>query len=352
MTNVILECNLAPGDVVMLTAAVRDLHRQYPGEFATDVRTLCPDLWLHNPQITSLNEKHDKVRRILCSYPLINYANTAPYHCLHGFTEFLSEQLGVAVQPTEFRGDIHLSAQERAWFSQVHELTGEDTPFWVLSAGGKYDLSAKWWDKKRFQEVVDYFRGKIQFVQVGHVAHYHPKLNGVIDLRGKTSLRELVRLVYHAEGVLSPVTMLMHLAAAVPGKKQSAGLRPCVVIAGGREPPHWEHYPGHQFIHTVGALPCCATGGCWKDRAVKLRDGDNRDRKSNLCTNLVGNLPRCMHMITSDEVIRRIDTYYKGGQLAYLDCSQNQAATLGVRKTRRNTIFPEELTIHRRDCSR
>ena len=32
--------------------------------------------------------------------------------------------------------------------------------------------------------------------------------------------------------------------------------RPCVVIAGGREPPHFTAYPHHQFIHTVGALRC------------------------------------------------------------------------------------------------
>ena len=42
----------SPGDIVMLTAAVRDLHLAYPGRFATDVRTSCPALWEHNPWIT------------------------------------------------------------------------------------------------------------------------------------------------------------------------------------------------------------------------------------------------------------------------------------------------------------
>ena len=37
----------------------------------------------------------------------------------------------------------------------------------------------------------------------------------VLDLRGKTDLRQLIRLVYHAQGVLCPVTLAMHLAAAV-----------------------------------------------------------------------------------------------------------------------------------------
>jgi hypothetical protein len=34
----------SPGDIVMLTAAVRDLHRAHPGELLADVRTSCPDL--------------------------------------------------------------------------------------------------------------------------------------------------------------------------------------------------------------------------------------------------------------------------------------------------------------------
>ncbi len=33
------KCNLSLGDIVVLTAAVRDLHAQYPGFFTTDVRT-------------------------------------------------------------------------------------------------------------------------------------------------------------------------------------------------------------------------------------------------------------------------------------------------------------------------
>ena len=39
MRKIILKNNLSPGDLVMLTAAVRDLHLSYPGCFETDVRT-------------------------------------------------------------------------------------------------------------------------------------------------------------------------------------------------------------------------------------------------------------------------------------------------------------------------
>ena len=56
MRKLILRNFQSPGDILMLTAAVRDLHRCHPGEFLTDVRTSCPELWHHNPHLTPLSE--------------------------------------------------------------------------------------------------------------------------------------------------------------------------------------------------------------------------------------------------------------------------------------------------------
>lgn len=49
MRTLILKNHLCPGDVVALTAAVRDLHRTHPGRYLTDVRTPFQALWEHNP---------------------------------------------------------------------------------------------------------------------------------------------------------------------------------------------------------------------------------------------------------------------------------------------------------------
>jgi ADP-heptose:LPS heptosyltransferase len=344
--KIILNCGLSPGDIVMLTAAVRDLHHCYPGQYLTDVRTSCAELWDNNPHITTLDDADPAVETIDCSYPLINQANQAPYHCLHGFIEFLNARLGLNVRPTRYRGDIHLSPRERAWYSQVRELTGREIPFWIIAAGGKFDVTVKWWAHARYQAVVDAFRGKIQFVQVGAAGHYHPKLDGVVDLRGQTNLRQLVRLVHHSQGVLCPVTALMHLAAAVELKSNRKSVRPCVVIAGGREPAHWEQYPGHQFIHTIGALNCCLAAGCWRNRAEPLRDGDRRDQKANLCANITDRLPSCMDMISADEVVRKISGYFSGGAIRYLTPTESSAAERGVTGTSKNPFDSLPLNIH------
>ena len=293
----------------MLTAAVRDLHVCYPGQFLTDVRTRSSGLWMNNPYLTSLDASDPDVEIIDCQYPLIHRSNESSFHFIHGFIDHLNERLGLRIQLSAFRGDLHLTDAEKALPSAIEELIGAPLPYWIVVAGGKYDFTIKWWHFRRYQQVINQLSGKMLFVQVGDKGDYHPPLDGVIDLRGKTSLRELIRLVYHSRGVLCGVTFLMHLAAAVECAPGAGKSRPCVVVAGGREAPHWEAYPHHQFIHTVGALPCCATGGCWRSRIVPLGDDNEKDDAHNLCVDVVNGLPHCMHLITAEDVVRRIALY-------------------------------------------
>jgi ADP-heptose:LPS heptosyltransferase len=319
MRKWILRNKQSPGDILMLTAAVRDLHHCLPGQFLTDVRTSCPQLWEYNPYLTPLAEDDPEVEIIDCHYPLIHQSNQSSVHFVQGFIDFLNERLPQRIAPSVFKGDIHLSAAEKCRPSPVAERIGQEIPYWVVVAGGKFDATVKWWPFRRYQAVVDQFREKILFVQIGEDGHFHPELHGVLDFRGKTSLRDLIRLVYHAQGVLCPVTFLMHLAAAVEVRAGPLTTRACVVVAGGREPPQWEAYPHHQFIHTIGALPCCAAGGCWRSRTLPLGDNDENDRPEALCLDVRDGMPHCMHLITPEEVARRIDLYFRGGFLPFLD---------------------------------
>ncbi len=122
--------------------------------------------------------------------------------------------------------------------------------------------------------------------------------------------------------------MLMHLAATVPVKPDMPLNRPCVVGAGGREPIQWEADPHHQFINTNAGLRCSDNGGGWKSRTVPLGDGDEKDKQENLCVDVVKKeirhaaiprgkkavetyaLPRCMDMITAQEIGRRIEAIF------------------------------------------
>jgi ADP-heptose:LPS heptosyltransferase len=118
--------------------------------------------------------------------------------------------------------------------------------------------------------------------------------------------------MYHADGVVCPVTFAMHLAAAVPVRPNGRKSRPCVVIAGGREPSQWEAYPSHTFLHTCGALKCCDHGGCFKSRVKPLYDGAESDNSLCVMPVEIGNkdfLPKCMDMIAASDVIQAVERY-------------------------------------------
>ncbi len=362
MIKAILRCSLSPGDIIMLSAAVRDLHRSHPGKFSTSLRTSAAAIWDFNPNV-SVHHGEDCDIDISCEYPLIHYSNTGPWHFIHGFIQNLSDKLALKINPTEFKGDIHLSVLEKKWMSQVQEITRIPIPFWIISAGGKFDYTAKWWPAERYQQVVDHFAGRIFFVQVGEESHHHPPLRGTLNLIGKTNLRQMIRLMHHAQGVLCSVTMHMHLAAAVPVRCGMPQNRPCVVVAGAREPAQWEAYPHHQYLHTNGTLSCCEQGGCWKARVVPLGDLDHKDCPGSLCNNVVhlrdstlsytrsklddvpsyakpafpgrqvtDFLPRCLDLVTAVDVIRAIELYFQGGVVEYLAKLESQVV-LDLMKT-------------------
>ena len=111
--RLILRSNQSPGDILMLTAAVRDLHAAYPEMFVTDVRTSAEDIWANNPFLTPLREDEQDVEIVDMHYPLVHNCNQHPYHFVEAFPRFLEEKLGLPIPVTDFRGDIHLSQQER-----------------------------------------------------------------------------------------------------------------------------------------------------------------------------------------------------------------------------------------------
>ncbi len=327
MKRLILKSFQSPGDILMMTAAVRDLHSAHPGKFQTDVRTSVDAIWENKPYLTPLVEGETGVETLDMHYPLNQHSNQWPYHFIQGFLQYLEEHLDIRVPPPNCCGDIHLSEEEKQ-SPPPHAELGSPENFWIIIAGGKYDFTAKWWNPASYQKVVNELHGRVHFVQCGEQGHWHTKLEGVTDLVGKTSLREFNRLMHYADGVVCPVTFAMHLAAAVETRPERPKNRAAVVVAGGREPPHWEAYSHHQFISYNGALPCCAHGGCWKSRCQLVGDGDEKDRR-NICEQPVQvtpelRIPKCMKMITPQDVVRRIEMYYEGGSLQYgCDCSES-----------------------------
>ena len=324
-TKLILINRLAPGDILVMTNALRDLHLAFPGKYQTEVRSPCNAIFENNPYFTKLDYDEGEYTRgeqelhkgdkngssfvikgdILCidmHYPMIHTSGEAGWHFGYGHRDFLESVLRVKIPQTSIRPEIYLSQAEHDWISPVIQSTGYDGPYWAINAGSKGDYTLKQYPY--YQEVVDLLKGKVQFVQIGVQGHNHIPLKGVINMVGETrSERKLFRLINQSLGVLSCVSFPMHIAAAFN--------KPCVVVAGGREGTRWELYPNQQFLYVNGCLPCAPYDGCWKS---KLEDCTNKFKVS---PEDEKETPRCMTMIKPQDIVRSIERYYEGGILSY-----------------------------------
>lgn len=317
--NLIFRNRQAPGDVLMITAAVRELHMQYPGRFVTDVMTTVQEhIWANNPYLTPLTRENAKTIQMRYGEYLRN-GNKSRLHFMTAFPMYLNKYFNLDLKLTRLRADLYFTEEEL-------DQPLIEGPYWLVVSGGKSDFTAKIWEHIRWQNVVNKLKNKVAFVQVGgdtnrrRPRHIHQVLSGAVNWIGKTNFRELIRLVLHCQGVVCGVTCTAHLAGALN--------KPCVVVAGGREAYTWEAYTQetwklstgqdapsdfveHKFLHTIGQLDCCLDGGCWKSHTGEGQK--NKDKDPN-CKKLIPipnglNLPKCLDMITADQVIDAIQSY-------------------------------------------
>jgi len=332
----------APGDVLMMTCAVRDLHTQYPGQFVTEMDTSCQGIWDNNPFHQQINRA--RPHRVLeVGYSMsIQQCNQRRSHFSTGFAQDLGYQLKVKIKPSSLRPDIYLSDEE---MDPAKRMICQ--PYWIVVAGGKSDFTVKLWDTRYYQDVVDQLRGQAYFVQVGSKEqnHRHVGLRGATNLIGKTTFRQLMSLVYHAEGVVCPVTCVMHLAGAFN--------KPAVVIAGGREPWWWEAYTENTwnascvtqaspdmvnqvYLHTMGKFRCCAKGGCWKNGVGEKKNGKNCRLVDDGPTM---RQPACMKSVRPEQVVDAIHRYSAGEHMV----AEELPEKLGPPLYTENPKTPEEL---------
>lgn len=67
--RLILKNGFSPGGIVMLTAGVRDLHRYFPSQFLTGVRTTGPEVCEKNPYVIPLFNDDSGVEVLDCLTP-------------------------------------------------------------------------------------------------------------------------------------------------------------------------------------------------------------------------------------------------------------------------------------------
>ena len=260
----------------MCTVALREMRkRKRRGVW---MMTRFPGLFERNPDVDMVVPFDGRYER------LVNWAGGRAWYVQYGGHDHEADQSPIPKRhiislmcqacdisgPVTLRPYLHLSDEERA--------AGRLAPRQIaLHSSGMSAYSAmknKEWFADRMQAVVHALRGDYTLVQLGSA--HDPLLDGCLDLRGKTSIRESAAIIASSTLLLGQVGFLMHLTRAVD--------RPAVIIYGGREMPWQSGYSCNTNLTTE--LPCSP---CWR---------------WNACHNPIERL--CMRSITVDDVVAAV----------------------------------------------
>lgn len=255
---------LSPGDICVLTMAIESLHRQYPGQYLTDVEVTCRnDIFANNPHISRL--KNPETLNINYSIPDSRERNTFG----QAYCDDLAKLLNLPSLVNKcYKPMLYLSEDEKK------PLPGMPENFVLLNAGYKHDCTIK--NKGNhliWQEVTDYLNSVgVKVYQIGeqNPTHTHPRMKGAIDMVGKTTMRQLILMASQCLCTLSPISLLTHLAAAFD--------KPGITLSS-REALDFAGYRSTRWLSAWGTVPCCGgssgTGGCWKNHLQEFQK-DNK----------------------------------------------------------------------------
>jgi len=295
MKKLILQNRLSPGDILIMSGAIRDLKLAYPNDYLVGIKSPCNEIFFYNPYVDlNLNDSDKEAEVIDMQYPIIHQSGGTGVHFSDGHRLFLQEKLNKRIPKTSMRPAIYFSQSELTWVNQLKVYFGYTGKYWIINSGIKNDFPLKFYPY--YQKVVDLLKDKVQFVQVGQTAHKHNLLKNVLDMRGKTNLRQLFTLSYFAEGAISAVSLQMVIMQALR--------KPCVIVAGGREGMRWQAINDHVFLHTNGLLKCCLEDGCWKNTIKQCGDRNTDD------------VAKCMEMISPERIVDAVMSYYEGGRIS------------------------------------
>jgi len=148
------------------------------------------------------------------------------------------------------RGDVRIRPYLFLNKSEI-AVAGSYRGYLAIQSSGlraRHPIPNKEWYPDRFAEVAKTLLKRRDIVQIGSASD--PAVPCSIDLRGKTSIRELAAVLANARLLVGLVGFPMHLARAVGC--------PAVVVYGGRERPDQSGYSCN--VNLYNAVPCAP---CW-----------------------------------------------------------------------------------------
>jgi hypothetical protein len=250
----ILQTGFGVGDILMATGVLRAWRRVHHGD-RLFVSSRFPELFAHNPDVLSaFSEKTyqrwfkqlDKpflwraggaiaAKVIRPTYPFPSPAK----HLMDG----MADTVGVSLLPEEHRPFLYLSQAEKEaelWADLYVAVQSSSTTYWTPN---------KNWVPGRMQSVVnELIRSGNKVVQLG--VEDDEALEGVVDLRGKTTLRQGAAILANVQLFIGLEGGLVHMARAVGTTS--------VVIYTGYTTPEETGYP-----ENINLRSSTAGASCW-----------------------------------------------------------------------------------------
>jgi ADP-heptose:LPS heptosyltransferase len=261
----------SPGDDLMCSAVFRELKKRgtrslalatpFPALFQNN-RDVDQIIGHENPRLNHWSQLGLPLRALTyTSYDPLTDADKPPSE--HALTTIC--RLAGLKGKVELRPYLFLTKAEFA----AGKIAENQVVIQSSSLASVNAMRNKEWYPQRFQEVCIELRSDLSVVQLG--AASDPRLEGAIDLRGKTTMRQSAAILANSLAFVGLVGFMMHLARAVDCRS--------VIVYGGREKPTQTGYVANKNLYSqVRCAPC------W------LRNPCDFDRK-------------CMDMITTQQVI-------------------------------------------------
>lgn len=259
-----LRTGLGIGDVLLATGILRAWRRIHHRQLIIETRY--PELFRHNPDVRAIwreNIRPDLTKKLFDHRFIWRAGNvvntwfdqrtlkpTYPFPCRgKHLIDAMAETIGIGLQPDERRPFLFLTEQERAassWARGWIAVQSSSTTYWTAN---------KHWLPGRMQQVVNEISAMgYAVVQLG--AGQDDALDGVKDLRGKTTLRESAAILANARLLVGLEGGLVHLARSVDSR--------AVVIYTGYTRPEETGYADNINLRDPNAGE-----GCWRREACE-----------------------------------------------------------------------------------
>jgi hypothetical protein len=241
----------SPGDDLLCTPVIDRLVAAGAGPLW--MMSNHPDLFRHNPSVAHVVPFDVQlayalamlgVRRLRLQYHDYDATDDRSIAPADHIIRLLARRAGIDPSTVALAPRVHLDAAERSW----GRFGDRQIAIQSSTRSAAMPIANKEWFPDRFQQVVDALGAEFTFVQLG--AASDPALEGTIDLRGKTTIREAASVLLHSSVFIGLVGFLMHLAKAVETRS--------VIVYGGREHPSQSGYADNVNLYTD--LPCAP---CW-----------------------------------------------------------------------------------------